>query len=82
MTAKTDPLRTLPGMTLLPLLFFLLLLLSSCSDDTFIVEPIEEQNHEFDVILDNVASEEHNFRVVRILDNLNNPINLHIYLFE
>lgn len=58
--------------------FFTLLLLSfplllSCSNDQFFVEPIEEQNHEFDVILNNVSSEEHDFRVVRILDDLNYP---------
>ncbi len=55
------------------LLFAPLLFLSACSNDQFIVEPAEEQDHEYEVILTNVSSEEHPFRVVRILDNLQHP---------
>lgn len=70
---KPDYNHIKPVIAFLGFLILSLLSISSCSDDSFFVEPIEEQNHEFDVILDNVASEEHNFRVVRILDNLNHP---------
>lgn len=66
-------LRIKPSITFLTLLLLTLPLFTSCGKDQFFVEPIEEQNHEYDVILNNVSSEEHNFRVVRILDKLNYP---------
>ena len=62
--------------TFLIILLFTLPLITSCSNDQFIVEPAGEQNHEYDVILNNVSSEEHNFQVVRILDDLNYPWSL------
>lgn len=64
--------------TYLIILLFTLPLIVSCGNDQFFVEPAEEQNHEYDVILNNVSSEEHNFRVVRILDDLNYPWSLAI----
>ena len=65
--------RKFTHITFLPLLLLMLTMIVSCSNDQFFVEPIDEQNHEYDVILDTVSSEEHNFRVVRILSDLNNP---------
>lgn len=55
------------------LLFTSFLFLNACSNDQFIVEPAEEQDHDFEVIMANAESEEHNFRVVRIVDNLQHP---------
>jgi len=60
--------------TILSFLFItFLLFLNACGNDQFFVEPAEEQNHEYEVILNNVNSEEHDFRVVRIVDNLQHP---------
>tara|TARA_R100001143_G_scaffold63387_1_gene70135 strand:+ start:77946 stop:79151 length:1206 start_codon:yes stop_codon:yes gene_type:complete len=73
MNIKSDPSYTIPGITLLTLLFLSLPSITSCSNDQFYVEPAEEQNQEYEVIFNNVNSEEHDFRVVRILDNLNYP---------
>ena len=49
------------------------IILASCSDDQFIVEPETDQDHEYEVILNNESSEEHSFRVVRIVQDLEFP---------
>lgn len=73
MNTKQNLLNKYSGITFLTLFIFTLLLIASCSDDQFIVEPEADQDHEYEVIISNESSEEHSFRVVRIINNLEFP---------
>ncbi len=73
LSMKLNNLQSFSFQVVLTTLLASILVLISCGDDQFIVEPEAGQDHDYEVIISHVDSEEHSFRVVRILSDLHFP---------